>query len=80
MLSEGEGQTGEERQPWVSWQASYVGVQNQGMEYSLGKGEFGVIFPNFHFSCIFRRGGAILSLFGLNLKCHIRFMTYPSYL
>ena len=66
MLSEGE---------WANrWRAAALGlfgklvmwgVQNQGMEYSLGKGEFGVIFPNFHFSCIFQKGGRIFVLIWL---------------
>ena len=62
-LSKGDsGQTGEEPPPWDSFIIGVEGLHtNEGVDYSLRKEEFGVVFPDFNPSSIFQRGGGVFA-------------------
>ena len=73
MIVHSQGESGQFQVsscPKFLWQASYVGHRNEGVEYSLGGKDVGVILPDFHPSSIFQRKEGFISLFNLDWKCH----------
>ena len=50
------------KERWAERQAAYKGHKISWVDYSLGRRDLGVIFPNFHSSSNFPKGGGIFVL------------------